>query len=356
MEYTKEINKIVEGINFANKTVKPTKKYKKVCEYCGKEFETNRENKKYCSAACRNSYHVEKYQQKAKVKVEQETVNIAKLAPVNFNNEIVITTKTLAQVYECEETNIKTNFNRNQTRFIEKKHYYKVEGEELNNLRVTNSNLQISPKTRTLYLWTKRGASRHCKMLGTDKAWDMFDSLEENYFNPQIQQISQEDKAWLELKHSQQDENAQYLINVTTQKLAIEFNKTLAKEIDGEGRRITLTELADKLSQMAGFKIESINITNFLVYKGYFTKKQFPRRGSFIVNGVVIGRLERNYHRQPTEKFLTEFANKGLALTKPADERDKIVWEFTNKFEKYFEQTFLEEFIYYVQNTEKGWE
>ena len=40
MEYTKEINKIVEGINFVNKTVKPTKKYKKVCEYCGKEFET----------------------------------------------------------------------------------------------------------------------------------------------------------------------------------------------------------------------------------------------------------------------------------------------------------------------------
>ena len=38
MEYTKEINKIVEGINFVNKTVKPTKKYKKVCEYCGKEF------------------------------------------------------------------------------------------------------------------------------------------------------------------------------------------------------------------------------------------------------------------------------------------------------------------------------
>lgn len=81
MEYTKEINKIVEGINFVNKTVKPTKKYKKVCEYCGKEFETNRENKKYCSVACRKSYHVEKYQQKAKVKVEQETVKTIKTIP-----------------------------------------------------------------------------------------------------------------------------------------------------------------------------------------------------------------------------------------------------------------------------------
>lgn len=59
--------------------------------------------------------------------------------------------------------------NSNQPLYKELKHYYKLQGEELNNLRVTNSNLQISPKTRTLYLWTKRGASRHCKMLGTDK-------------------------------------------------------------------------------------------------------------------------------------------------------------------------------------------
>lgn len=209
-----------------------------------------------------------------------------------------------------------------------------------------------------IYLLSEQGYHALVNIMKTDKAKAIRKQLRRKYFAMRevINQISQEDKAWLELKHSQQDENAQYLINVTTQKLAIEFNKTLAKEIDGEGKRITLTELADELSQMAGFKIESINITNFLVYKGYFIKKQFPRRGSFIVNGVVIGRLERNYHRQPTEKFLTEFANKGLALTKPADEREKIVWEFTKKFEKYFEQTFLEEFIYYVQNTEKGWE
>ena len=31
-----------------------------------------------------------------------------------------------------------------------------VENEELKKLRMTFSHLQISPKTRTLYLWTKR--------------------------------------------------------------------------------------------------------------------------------------------------------------------------------------------------------
>ncbi len=36
--------------------------------------------------------------------------------------------------------------------------------------------------TRNLYLWTERGANRHCKILDTDKAWEQFDSLEETYF------------------------------------------------------------------------------------------------------------------------------------------------------------------------------
>lgn len=376
MEYTKEINKIVEGIDFVNKTVKPTKKYKKVCEYCGKEFETNRENKKYCSAACRNSYHVEKYQQKAKVKVEQETVKfkihsidikgtqefMGKEIPVlegGFGEgKRCILVREISQIHNMKVGNINQRINDNRKRFKDGIDIIDLNTSDVFKDFVKENNLKTNNRTKNIYLLSERGYAKLIKIMDTDLAWDIYFNLLDKYFAMRqvINHLSQEDKAWLELKHSQQDENAQYLINVTTQKLAIEFNKTLAKEIDGEGRRITLTELADKLSQIIGFKIESLNITNFLVYKGYFRKELFPRRGSFIVNGVVIGRLEKNYHRQPTDKFLTEFANSGLALTKPADERGKIVWEFTNRFEKYFEQTFLEEFIYYVQNTEKGWE
>lgn len=109
------------------------------------------------------------------------------LKPISYKEEVVITTKTLAEVYECEDGNITWNFNHNKDKFKEGVHYFKIKGEELKNLRMCFSHLQISPKVRTLYLWTKRGASRHCKMLGTDKAWEMFDSLEENYFNPKPQ-------------------------------------------------------------------------------------------------------------------------------------------------------------------------
>ena len=90
--------------------------------------------------------------------------------PVDYNGVRVLTTEQLAAAYECEPKQIKQNFNNNKEHFKEGKHFFKLEGEALSDLRVENIDLQISPMTRCLYLWTRRGASRHCKMLGTEKA------------------------------------------------------------------------------------------------------------------------------------------------------------------------------------------
>ena len=109
---------------------------------------------------------------------------MSELIPVEYRAERVLTTEQLAQAYECGTDNIKRNFSNNKEHFEEGKHFFKLEGDELKDLRGKNIHLQISPKTRCLYLWTRRGASRHSKMLGTDKAWEMFAALEENYFNP----------------------------------------------------------------------------------------------------------------------------------------------------------------------------
>lgn len=105
---------------------------------------------------------------------------------LEHNNIRVMTTEQLAEAYGCEPHNIKKNFNVNKGRFVEGKHFYVLDGDDLQafRLQVTDSDLQISPKTRHLYLWTKQGAARHSKMLGTDRAWDVFDELEESYFNP----------------------------------------------------------------------------------------------------------------------------------------------------------------------------
>ena len=106
------------------------------------------------------------------------------LMVLEHNNIRVMTTEQLAEAYGCAPKQIQQNFNNNRVRFIAGKHFFVLEGQDLQTFRsqVENIELQISPKTRHLYLWTERGAARHSKMLGTERAWDVFEQLEESYF------------------------------------------------------------------------------------------------------------------------------------------------------------------------------
>lgn len=108
------------------------------------------------------------------------------LTVLEHNSIRVMTTEQLAEAYGCAPKQIQQNFSNNRVRFIAGKHFFVLEGQDLQTFRlqVENIELQISPKTRCLYLWTKQGAARHSKMLGTERAWDVFDELEESYFNP----------------------------------------------------------------------------------------------------------------------------------------------------------------------------
>lgn len=101
---------------------------------------------------------------------------------VKWRDEYVMTTETLAYFFEVPKANIKKNFVRNLDRFIESKHYFKVEGRELRDL-VTNCPQVLSKNTPMLYLWTRRGVARHAKMINSDVAWDVFELLEDAYFN-----------------------------------------------------------------------------------------------------------------------------------------------------------------------------
>lgn len=117
------------------------------------------------------------------VKVGNENIPV-----IEWKGQRVITTSLLADVYEATDTQIKQNFNNNEKHFEEGKHYFLLKGEELKEFKrvVENFDLPFAEAlkfTSQLYLWTRRGASRHSKMLGTDKAWEQFDELEENYYN-----------------------------------------------------------------------------------------------------------------------------------------------------------------------------
>lgn len=102
----------------------------------------------------------------------------------------VVKTETLAKGYGTEAIRIRQNHHENKVRFVEAKHFFKVIGDELKNLRVALNYSQnpVSPKARSLILWTERGAARHAKMLETDQAWAFFEKLEDSYFRQKEQQ------------------------------------------------------------------------------------------------------------------------------------------------------------------------
>ncbi|NBM98601.1 ORF6N domain-containing protein [Proteus sp. G2660] len=110
--------------------------------------------------------------------------NSVKSIPAIMHNGIpVVTTELLAELYDTKSNNIKVNHSRNAGRFIEGKHYFKLEGDELQKFKSYPTNCGLVNKfTRHAYLWTERGASRHAKILETDQAWDFFELLEDTYF------------------------------------------------------------------------------------------------------------------------------------------------------------------------------
>lgn len=110
---------------------------------------------------------------------------MSKLIPLEFKNQRILTTDQLSEIYESPADNIKVNFNNHKSNFEEGKHYFYLEGEELKEFKRQVNNIYppiVNKFTSNMYLWTERGANRHCKILDTDKAWDQFDNLEETYF------------------------------------------------------------------------------------------------------------------------------------------------------------------------------
>ena len=107
---------------------------------------------------------------------------------IEYHGLPVLTTAQLAEALSSPdkpvyENNLKVNFHNNRERFIEGKHFFKLEGEELAAFKDWVKNFNLVPKnTRTLYLWTERGCLYHCKSVNTDVAWDAYERLVDTYF------------------------------------------------------------------------------------------------------------------------------------------------------------------------------
>lgn len=114
------------------------------------------------------------------------------LIPMEFKNQRIMTTKVLADEYGATEKNIQDNFANNKGRFLEGKHYFKLEGQSLKEFKNSLPDNIGEPFkfTSQLILWTEKGAARHAKILDTDEAWEVYEELEETYFRVKQQNIS----------------------------------------------------------------------------------------------------------------------------------------------------------------------
>lgn len=106
------------------------------------------------------------------------------LTIIEHLNQRVLLTSQLAESYGTTNDVVTKNFNRNKERYTEGKHFYLLQGNELKQFKA-NGQIDLLPNANKLYLWTERGAFLHAKSLNTDKAWEVYDSLVEHYFQSQ---------------------------------------------------------------------------------------------------------------------------------------------------------------------------
>ena len=61
-------------------------------------------------------------------------MEVSNLIRVEYHGEAVLSTKQIADAYECSPGNIRWNFAKNADKFVEGVHYFKLEGAALKNM------------------------------------------------------------------------------------------------------------------------------------------------------------------------------------------------------------------------------
>ncbi|EHP9665613.1 ORF6N domain-containing protein [Escherichia coli] len=160
----------------------------------------------------------------SKKSTELVAVAARDLQIIEYRGQRVVTTEQLAAGYGVTPIRIQQNYIRNEERFIEGKHFFKISGDELKSFRLSFSE-SVNKHTTSLILWTERGAANHAKMLETDQAWRYHEDLVEFYFthreNTDVQRLpSRKELAMMVIEAEERAEA-----------MALE-NKTLSETVD----------------------------------------------------------------------------------------------------------------------------
>lgn len=129
------------------------------------------------------------------------------LTVIQLRGNRVLTTAQLAENYEVDVKQISKNYTRNAERYMEGKHFYLLQGEELREFRANRQIDELPSNLNKLYLWTEKGAWLHAKSLNTDKAWEAYELLVDEYYKV-IEQPPQYNSLELALKAALEHEQA----------------------------------------------------------------------------------------------------------------------------------------------------
>lgn len=114
------------------------------------------------------------------------------LSVVEHQDMRVLTTAQLADAFDTNTKIVTRNFQRNQDRYIPNEHYFSLSGEDLKAFKASRQNDDSLKYVSVLYLWTEKGAWLHAKSLNSDRAWEAFNMLVENYYSLTSRLIEQQ--------------------------------------------------------------------------------------------------------------------------------------------------------------------
>lgn len=160
------------------------------------------------------------------------------------NGERVLTTEQIAELFASESSVLTRNFNRNKDRYTERKHYFVLTGDERReflNLSQIDSSLKHA---HTIYLWTQKGAFLHAKSLNTNKAWEAYSQIVDDYYEL-VEEAKQPQPASPDLTGL--SPQLQFMIQMEQRHNALEAKLTLQESNQKEIKE-AVTSLTDNMT------------------------------------------------------------------------------------------------------------
>lgn len=202
---------------------------------------------------------------------------------VEHDRQRVLTTAQVAESYGTSEKRISENFNANQNRYMEGKHFYCLKGEELKKfLRSGISGLQNTSKIRMLYLWTEKGLLFHAKSLNNDKAWEAYEFLVDHYFKAhQIQTIPdsymiddpvKRAERWIEEQNEKQV--LQATVNIQSQRIQEMRPKEIFADATATSKTSILIGDLAKILKQNGVQIGANRLFEWMRQNGYLISRK----------------------------------------------------------------------------------